>query len=149
MEKLQVFDQNHGLSPLKKCQFCVLSNSMFILSKKACSLTRTSPNSFSRCILDKKKRLKKFQIFDQNHWTTRLEKCQFLGFSNRCFHCPERFISYVKGRRSIFHDLFSGTITWEYRGLQGVTRGYRGLQKVTGGYKGLPGVTKNYRNFFF
>ena len=49
-------------------------------------------------------------------------------------------------------------MTWEYRGLQGVTGGYRGLQGVTRGYrglqgvktgdKGLQGVTKNYRNFF-
>ena len=49
-------------------------------------------------------------------------------------------------------------MTWEYRALQGVTRGYRGLQGVTGGYKGLQGVTggdkglqgvtKDYRNFF-
>ena len=46
-------------------------------------------------------------------------------------------------------------MTWEYmglqgvtRGLQGVTRGYKGLQWVTGGYKGLQGVTKDYRNFF-
>ena len=49
-------------------------------------------------------------------------------------------------------------MTWEYRGLkgvtgcynglQGVTRGYRELQGVTGGDKGLQGVTKDYRNFF-
>ena len=49
-------------------------------------------------------------------------------------------------------------MTWEYRGLQEVTRGYKGLQEVTGGYKGLQGVTrgdrgwegvtKDYRNFF-
>ena len=49
-------------------------------------------------------------------------------------------------------------MTWEYRGLQGVTGGYkglqgvtkvyRGLQGVTGGDKGLQGVTKDYRNFF-
>ena len=49
-------------------------------------------------------------------------------------------------------------MTWEYRGLQGVTRGYKGVQKVTTGYKGLrgltggdkglKGVTKDYRNFF-
>ena len=53
-------------------------------------------------------------------------------------------------------------MTWEYRGLQGVTggynglqgitrgdrRGYKGLQGVTGGDKGLQGVTKDYRNFF-
>ena len=49
-------------------------------------------------------------------------------------------------------------MTWEYRGLQGVTGGYKGLQGVTGGYKrlqgvtggdkGLQGVAKDYRNFF-
>ena len=49
-------------------------------------------------------------------------------------------------------------MTWEYRGLQGVTGGYKGLQAVTGGYKGLQGVTggdkglqgvtKDYTNFF-
>ena len=48
-------------------------------------------------------------------------------------------------------------MTWEYRGLQGVTGGYKGLQGVTGGYKRLQGVTgvdkglqevsKDYRNF--
>ena len=74
-----------------------------------------------------------------------MKKCQFLGFSNRCFHCPERLICYVKGRRSFFHHLFSGTITWEYRGLQGVTRGYKRLQGVTGGYKGLQEVTRGDR----
>ena len=52
-------------------------------------------------------------------------------------------------------------MTWEYRGLQGVTGGYNGLQGVTRGYRGLQGVTrgdrgdkglqgvaKDYRNFF-
>ena len=49
-------------------------------------------------------------------------------------------------------------MTWEYTGLQGVTRGYmglqgvtrvyKGLQGVTGGDKGLQGVAKDYRNFF-
>ena len=49
-------------------------------------------------------------------------------------------------------------MTWEYRWLQGVTRGYRGLQTVTRGYRGLQGVTggdkelqgvtKDYTNFF-
>ena len=49
-------------------------------------------------------------------------------------------------------------MTWEYKGLQRVTRGYRGLQGVTwgqkvfkgktGGDKALQGVTNDYRNFF-
>ena len=49
-------------------------------------------------------------------------------------------------------------MTWEYRGLQGLSGGYKGLQGVTRGYswlqgvrrgeEGLQGVTKDYRNFF-
>ena len=49
-------------------------------------------------------------------------------------------------------------MTWEYKGLQGLTRGYKGLKGVTRGYRGLQGVTrgdkglqrvtKYYRNFF-
>ena len=38
-------------------------------------------------------------------------------------------------------------VTRGYLGLQGVTRGYRGLQAVTGGDKALQRVTKDYRNF--
>ena len=68
-----------------------------------------------------------------------------MGFLNPCFHCPERLVCYIKRRKSFFHDLFSRSITWEYRGLQGVTGGYRGLQGVTGGYKGLQGVTGGYK----
>ena len=42
-----------------------------------------------------------------------------------------------KASKIVFDDLFSRSMTWEYRGLQEVTRGYKGLQEVTGGYKGL------------
>ena len=44
-------------------------------------------------------------------------------------------------RKNIFDDLFSGSMTWEYRGLEEVTGGYKGLQGVTRGYRGLQGVT--------
>ena len=91
-----------------------------------------------------------------------------LGFLKSMFSLSRKACLLYKGRRSFFHDLFLRSITWEYRGLPGVTRGYRGLQGVTGGYKGLEevtrgyrglqgvtegykglqGVTKNYRNFF-
>ena len=84
------------------------------------------------------------------------------------FCCSERLVCYIKRGKSFFHDLFSRFMTWEYRGLQGVTgdykglqgvtcgykglqgvtKGYKGLQGVTGGDKGLQGVTKDYRNFF-
>ena len=49
-----------------------------------------------------------------------------------------------KRSKIVFHDLFSRSIRWDYRRLQGVTGGYRGLQGVTGGYKGLQVVTRGY-----
>ena len=57
-------------------------------------------------------------------------------------------VCYIKRRKSFFHDLFSRSMTWQYRGLQGVTGGYKGLQGVTGGKKGLQGVTKDYRDLY-
>ena len=46
----------------------------------------------------------------------------------------------MKRRKSFFHDFFSRSMTWEYRGLLGLTGVYKGLQEVTRGYKGLQGV---------
>ena len=50
MKKLQLFDQNHGLSPLQKCQFCGFLKPMFLLFRKACLLYKTSKIVFSRFI---------------------------------------------------------------------------------------------------
>ena len=154
MEKVQLFDQNHGLSPLKKCQFCVHFKSMFILSRKACLLTRTSPNTFSRSILHKKN-VKKISNFWPKPWTKPLEKCQFCGFLKPMFSLSSKACLLNKRSkivsRFIFPIYYMGIqgVTRGYIGLQRVTRGYRWLQGVTEGYKWLQGVTKNYRNFFF
>ena len=134
MKKLQLFDQNHLLSPLQKCQFCLLFKSIFILSKRACFLTGTSPNTFSGCILQKTKRSENFKFFTK----TMNKNTYFVSFSNRCFCSWKRLLCYIKRRKSFFHDLFSPSMTWEYKGWQG----------VTGGDKGLQGVSKNYTNFF-
>ena len=66
-------------------------------------------------------------------------------FETDVFFCSERLVCYIKRRKSFFHDLFSRSMTWEYRGLQGVTGGYKGLQGVTRGYRGLQGVTRGDR----
>ena len=63
-----------------------------------------------------------------------------MGFLNRCSRCSEGLVCYIKRQKSFFDDLFSPSMTWEYRGLQRVTGGYKGLQEVTRGYKGLQGV---------
>ena len=85
-----VFNQIHGLAPLEKCKFCDLFIFLFLLSRKAITLSRTSLNSFSRPILTKKKswRLFCFDVFREgretqsmvavkNHGLTPLEKCEF------------------------------------------------------------------------
>ena len=159
MKKLQLFDQNHGLSPLQKCQFCLLFKSMFIFSRKAYFLTRTSPNTFSGCILHKTKRSQNLQLFDQNHGLTPLQKCQFCGFLKPMFFlfwkaCLLNKTSKIVFLRSIFtiYDIGIPGVTKGYRGLQGITRGYKGLQGLTRGErgdKGLQGVAKDYRNLFF
>ena len=66
-------------------------------------------------------------------------------FQTDVFLVKKGFFCYIKRRKSFFHDLFSRSMTWEYRGLQGVTGGYKGLQGVRGGYKGLQGVIGDYK----
>ena len=50
MKKLQLFDQNHGLTPLQKCQFCGFLKPIFLLFRNACLLYKTSKIVFSRFI---------------------------------------------------------------------------------------------------
>ena len=132
---------------------------MFILSRKACFLTRTSANTFLWVYFGKKELLAKFPIFWSNPWSNPFGKMPiFWGFWNRCFCCWERLFCYIKRRKWFFGDIFSRSMTWEYRWLQEVTGGYEGLHGVTRGYKGLQGFTrgdrgwqgfaKDYRNFF-
>ena len=92
-------------------------------------LTRTFPDTFSWSILHKKPKLKKCQIFDQNH-------ANFVGFLNPFFCGSESLLCYIKRRKSFFHDLFSRSMIWEYMGLQGVTGCYKGLQGGTKGDRG-------------
>ena len=145
MKKLQLFDQNHRLSSLQKCQFSLLFKSMFILSRRACFLTRTSPNNFSGCILHKTKRSKKFQIFDQNHGLTPLQKCQFCGFLKPMFLLFGKGCLLYKTSKIVWSRFIFTIYDMGIQGVQGVTGGYWGLQGVTGGCKGLKEVTRGDR----
>ena len=136
-KKKLTFWRNHGLSPLKRCQGCLFLKSMFLSSRQACFLTRTSPNVFSLCILHKKKRQQNFKFLTKSMDQPLSKNGNFLGCLKRCFHSWERFVFYIKRRKSFFHDLFLRFILWGYKTLQGVTKGYRGLLGVTWDYKGL------------
>ena len=105
-----------------------------------------------------KRNVNKISNFSPKPWTNPFGKMPILGLLKPIFSLSRKVCLLYKRSQIVFHDLFSRSITWEYRGLQGVTkgykglhevtRGYRGLQGVTEGYKWLQGVTKNYRNFF-
>ena len=139
MKKLQLFHQNHG----QKCQFCLLLKSMFILSRKACFLTRTSPNTFSGCILQKTTPSQNFKFLTKP-WTNPFAKIPILWvFETDVFSVQKRLFSIqnVENRffTIYFHDLRHGN-TGGYKKLQGLKGGYKGLKGVTGGYVGLQGV---------
>ena len=87
--------------------------------------------------------MKKLQLFDQNH--ALCKNANFAFFLNPCLYCLERLVCNIKRRKSFFHDLFSRSMTWEYRRLQRVTAGYRGLEGFAGGYRGFQGVTRGYK----
>ena len=107
MKKSQIFDQNHGLTPLEKCRFCGFVKPMFSLFTKAFLLYKTSKIDFLQFI---------FTFYDM----------EIQGVTRG-----------YKGLQGVTggHKGLEG-VTRGYRGLQGVTVGYMGLQGVTGGYKG-------------
>ena len=108
MKKLQLFDQNNGLCPLQKCQFCGCLKPMFLLLRKGFLLDKTSKIVFSRFL---------FTIYDMGiQGVTR-------GYSG--------YQGVTRGYKGL------QGVTRGYKGLQRVTRGDRGRQGVTGGYQGL------------
>ena len=66
-------------------------------------------------------------------------------FETDVFVVQKGYFAIESVENRFFDDLFSRSMTWEYRGLQGVSRGYMGLQGVKRGYGGLQGVTRGDR----
>ena len=155
MKKRQGFYQTHKRIPFKKCQFCGFLKSMLLLSRKVCILTRTSPRTFSRCILLKTKSWQNLKILAKTRLTPVTD----------VFLVQEGLSFYIKRQKWYFHDLLHGdtggyrrsqVVREDYKGLQEVSRGYRRLQGVTVGNerglqglarenRGLQGVTRDYR----
>ena len=67
-EKWPFLSQNHGLTPLEKCEFFDVLNFLFLQLRKAFFLSRISLKKFSRPILPKKKKLEKIAIFGSKPW---------------------------------------------------------------------------------
>ena len=107
MKKLQLCDQNHGLSPLHKCKFFGCLKPMFWLFTKACLLSKTFKIVFLRFI---------FTIYEMG-----------IQGVTRGYKRLQRVTWGYKGLQAV---------TRGYRRLKGVTTGDRGLQGVIGSWKG-------------
>ena len=90
MEKWPIFEQNHGLTPLEKCQFFDLLNFLFLLPTNAVLRSRISYKTFFWPILPKKNKLEKWPILEQNHGLTPLKNVYFLDFYNFLFLLPRK-----------------------------------------------------------
>ena len=101
MKKLQLFDQNHGLTPLQKCQFCGFLKPMFFLFRKDCLLYKRSKIVFSRPMT----------------WEYTGLQGVTVGYKG---------LQGVTGGYKGLQGVTSG-----YKGLRGVKKGYKARQVVT------------------
>ena len=87
MEKWQLFDQNHWLTPLEKCQFSTFWNSCFYCLERCFFVLEYRWRHFLGLFCQKKK-FEKWPFLDQNHGLTPLDQCQFFDFLNILFLYP-------------------------------------------------------------
>ena len=89
-------DQNHGLSPLGKCQFFDCLNFLFLQPRKFLFFVKYGKRHFPG-LLWLKKMLEKLPF---------LEKCQFSDFLNFLFYSLESWFFVVKYRKGNFPGLY-------------------------------------------
>ena len=85
LEKWPFLDQNHGLTPLEKCQFFEFSTSFFYSLERRFFVLEYRKRYFPGLYCAKEKKLEKWPFLDQNHGLTPLEKYQFFNVSNFVF----------------------------------------------------------------
>ena len=85
MAKRPFFDQNHGLTPLKKSQFFEFLNFLFLQLRKAFFRFPVSLSTFFSPILPKKK-LEKWRVLTKTLW----KNFNASTFSTSCFYSLER-----------------------------------------------------------
>ena len=85
MEKLSIFDQNHGLTPLQKIQIFDLLNFLFLSSSKSVFSFQNIVKHIFLAYFALNKRMENLTIFDQNHGLTSFEKLRIFDFLNFLF----------------------------------------------------------------
>ena len=118
LKKSQIFDQNDGLTPLQKCQFCGFLKPMFLLFRKACLLYKTSKIVISRCI---------FTIYDMG-----------IQGVTRSYRVLQGVTGGFKGLQGVRGGC---------KGLQGMTGDDKALQGVTKDYRNIF-ITRTFPHTF-
>ena len=90
LEKWPFLHQNHGLTPLEKCQFLDFFNFLFLQPQNALFSFQNILKNFLLSYIALKKKLKKWPFLDQNNGLSPLEKCEFLDFLNFLFLYPRK-----------------------------------------------------------
>ena len=91
LEKWPYLDENHGLTPLEKCQFLDFLNFLFLQPKKAYFGSRISVKTFSWPILPKpKKKVGKMTIFGPKPWVNPFGKMPIFGLFELFVFTPQK-----------------------------------------------------------
>ena len=85
LEKWPYLDQNHGLTPLEKCQCFEFLYFFFFIAQKGAFSFQIIVKVIFLTNIALQKRLEKWPYLDQNHGLTPLEKLQFFDILNFLF----------------------------------------------------------------
>ena len=107
MEKWPIFDQNHGLTPLEKCQFFDCLNFLLLQPRKAFFGSRISSKTFSWPILPKKKKVGKMANFGERPLTNAFGKMSIFRLFELVVFIAQK---YVFSFLNIVKDIFLGYI---------------------------------------
>ena len=97
-EKIELFDQNYGLTPLKKERFLILSKMDICSSLKKAGFYPPHHFTLFLASFHEKCFKGKTECFDQNHGLTLSEKSNSGTLKKRTFlsYSPERFFFYLE-----------------------------------------------------
>ena len=98
-EKIELFDQNYGLTSLKKERFLILSKMDICSSLKKAGFYPPHHFTLFLASFPEKCFKGKTECFDQNHaWVNPVGKIQFWDSEKRTFlsYSPERFFFYLE-----------------------------------------------------
>ena len=90
LKKRPFLDQNHGLTPLEKCQFYDFLNFLFLQHRNAFFLCQNIVKDIFLAYIASKEKVKKWPFLDKNHGLTPFKKQQFFDFLNFLFLQPRK-----------------------------------------------------------